>query len=155
MATWPADQRISPIRVLVVDDYKEFRELVCLILGKNQKVQVIGEASDGSEAVSKAVELKPDLILLDIDLPRLTGIEAARQIGERVSESKVIFLSAETSADLVQQALTSGAWGYVLKTNIGSDLLAAVEAVLLGRRFVSMELSGVEQVPEREAESHR
>jgi DNA-binding NarL/FixJ family response regulator len=152
MATMPADQGVSRVRVLVVDDYKEVRQLVCLILGKNQKLQVIGEASDGSEAVSKAVELKPDLIVLDIDLPRLTGIEAARQIGERVPESKIIFLSAETSADLVQQALTSGAWGYVLKTNMGSDLLAAVKAVLLGRQFVSMELSGVVQVPEREAE---
>src|ERR1035438_4506618 len=115
MATMPADQGVSPVRVLVVDDYKEFRDLVCLILGQNQKLQVIGEGSDGSEAVSKAVELKPDLIVLDIDLPRLTGIEAAQQIGERVPESKIIFLSAETSADLVQQALTSGAWGYVLK----------------------------------------
>jgi DNA-binding NarL/FixJ family response regulator len=152
MATMPADQGVSPIRVLVVDDYKEFRELVCLILGKNQMLQVIGEASDGSEAVSKAVELKPDLIVLDIDLPRLTGIEAARQIGERVPDSKLIFLSAETSADLVHQALTSGARGYVLKTNVGSDLLAAVEGVLQGRQFVSTELSGETHFPEHEAE---
>jgi DNA-binding NarL/FixJ family response regulator len=150
MATMPADQRVSPVRVLVVDDYKEFREIVCLILGKSQKLQVIGEASDGIEAMSAVVELNPDVILLDIDLPRLDGIEAARQIRELAPKSKVIFLSAESSASSVQAAMNVGAWGYVLKLNAGTELLLAVDAVLLGRKFVSTELSGAVQVPERE-----
>lgn len=117
----------------------EFRELVCVMLAKRKYLHVVGEASDGPEAVRKAVELKPDLIVLDIDLPKLNSIEAAGQIGERAPESKIIFLSAEMSDDLVQKALTSGAWGYVLKTNVGSDLLAAMESVRQGMRFVSDE----------------
>jgi DNA-binding NarL/FixJ family response regulator len=144
------DDRSDPaVRVLVVDDYKEFRELVCEMLGKRQNLHVVGEASDGKEAVSKAVELKPDLILLDIDLPRLNGIAAARQILEFVPESKIVFLSAGSSADVVRRALSVG-WGYVHKTNIGSDLLAAVDSVLLGAHFVSRDLWGDPHSPEHE-----
>jgi DNA-binding NarL/FixJ family response regulator len=83
------------------------------------------------------VELKPDLILLDIALSTLNGIEAARQIHTLAPESKMIFLSQESSADMVQEALSLGAWGYVAKVKAGSDLLPAVEAVLQGKRFVS------------------
>jgi CheY-like chemotaxis protein len=136
----------------VANDYKEFRELVCLLLGSRRDSQIVGEASDGSEAVRKAVELKPDLIVLDIDLPALNGIEAAQQIRERAPNSKIIFLSAETSADVVQEAFRSGAWGYVLKTNIGSELLAAVEAVLAGGQFASKEISGYNYVDATEAQ---
>jgi DNA-binding NarL/FixJ family response regulator len=142
LATMPADRGVSPVRVLVVDDYQEFRQLVCAILGKRQNLQVVGEASDGLEAVQKVVELKPDLILLDIDLPKLNGIDAARQILERVPDSKIIFLSGESLAGLGRDALANtGALGYVLKLNAGSELLAAVDAVLLHRQFVSKELS--------------
>jgi DNA-binding NarL/FixJ family response regulator len=97
---------------------------------------VIGEVSDGLKAVQEAVELKPDLILMDIGLPSLNGIEAARQICKLVPESKIILFSQEYSADVVQEALSLGAWGYVVKTR-GTDLLAAVDAVILGKRFVS------------------
>lgn len=89
------------------------------------------------EAIQKAEELRPDLILLDLGLPKLNGIKAARQIRELTPESKIIFLSQESSADVVQEALSFGAQGYVVKTRVGSDLLAAVEAVLEGRQFVS------------------
>jgi DNA-binding NarL/FixJ family response regulator len=82
------------------------------------------------------VELKPDLILLDIGLPTLHGFEVARQIRELVPESKIIFLSQESAADIVQEAFTVGAWGYVVKATARSDLLAAVEAVLSGKKFV-------------------
>ena len=101
------------------------------------ELQVICEASDGAEAVQKAEELKPDLILLDIGLPKLNGLEAARRIRKLAPESKILFLSQETSGDLVQEALSLGARGYVVKTNAGSELLPAVEAVLRGGRFVS------------------
>ena len=144
------DRGVTLVRILVVDDYNEFRELVCLMLGRAQHLHVVGEASDGPDAVNKAAELKPDLILLDIDLPVLNGIDAARQIREHAPASKIIFLSAESSADLVRETFALGAWGYVLKTNIGSDLLAAVESVLQGRRFISNELSGETNVPEYE-----
>jgi DNA-binding NarL/FixJ family response regulator len=102
-------------------------------------LQIVGEASDGLEAVRRAEELKPDLVVLDIALPTLNGIEAARQIRTLSPESKVIFLSQESSPDVVQEALSTGAWGYVVKARAGSDLLAAIEAVLLGNHFVSRE----------------
>jgi DNA-binding NarL/FixJ family response regulator len=126
----------------VVDDFELFRRFICSTLGKRQDLQVICEASDGPEAVQKVGELKPDLILLDIGLPTLNGIEAARKIRKLAPESKIIFVSQESSADLVQEALSLGALGYVWKTSAGSDLLAAVEAVLENRQFVSSGLSG-------------
>lgn len=133
---------MSPItvRVLVVDDHAPFRRLVCSVLGKRPGLQIIGEASDGAEALRRADELKPDLILLDIGLPILNGIEVARRIGTLAPASKIIFVSQESSGDLVQEGLDLGARGYVLKTRVASELLAAVEAVLEGRQFVSKSL---------------
>jgi DNA-binding NarL/FixJ family response regulator len=125
------------IRVLVVEDFDPFRQFICSTLEKKRELQVICEVSDGLEAVRKAGELKPDLILLDIGLPTLNGIEAARQIRKLVPEAKIIFVSQESSDDVVQEALSLGAWGYVVKARAGSELLAAVEAVLLGKQFVS------------------
>jgi len=131
----------STVRVLVVEDYEPFRRFVCSTLGKRPELQVIGEVSDGLEAVRKAEELQPDLILLDIGLPTLNGIEAARQIRKLAPESRIIFVSQESSADVVQEALGLGALGYVLKPHAGSELLAAVEAVLEDRQFISSGLS--------------
>jgi DNA-binding NarL/FixJ family response regulator len=99
------------VRILVVDDFGPIRRFVCEALGKRQHLRVVGEALDGLEAIQKAVEMKPELILLDIGLPTLNGLEAARQIRKLVPESKVIFLSQESSADVLQEALSIGAWG--------------------------------------------
>ena len=125
----------STVRFLVVDDYEPFRRLVRSILGRKPALQIVGEACDGQEAVRKAEELKPDFILLDIGLPTLNGIEAARQIRKLSPESKIIFLTQESAAEVVQEAVELGARGYVLKTQAGSGLLAAVDAVLEGRQF--------------------
>ena len=134
----------TPVRVLVVDDYEPFRRFVCSTLGRRPDLQVIGEASDGLEAIQKAEELQPDLIVLDIGLPALNGIEAARRIRKLSPESKILFVSQESCADAVQEALSLGAAGYVFKTQAGSELLAAVDAVLQGKQFVS---SGLEDQP--------
>ena len=131
------DKNLPLVRILVVDDFEPFRQFVRPILRKRLDLQVICEVSDGLEAVQKALELKPDLILLDIGLPTLNGIEAARQIRKLVPEAKIIFLSQEASTDLVQEVLGLGAWGYVVKARARSELLAAVEAVILGKQFVS------------------
>jgi DNA-binding NarL/FixJ family response regulator len=133
---------IGSVRVLVVDDFEAFRRLPCSILETMPELQVICQASDGLEAVQRAEELQPNLILLDIGLPTLNGIEAARQIRRFSPESKIIFLTLESSTDVVQEGLNLGARGYVLKTRAALDLVAAVEAVLDGRRFVSAGLSG-------------
>jgi DNA-binding NarL/FixJ family response regulator len=132
----------SSVRVLVVDDHEPFRRFVCSTLGKNPELQVIGEVSDGLEAVHKVEELQPDLIVLDIGLPTLNGIEAARRIRKLAPESKILFVSQESSADVVQEALRLGALGYVVKSHAGSELLAAVEAIRQGRQFVGTGLSG-------------
>ncbi len=128
---------MPPIRVLVVEDFVPFQDFICSTLRKKPNVQVIGKASDGQEAVERTEKLKPDLILLDIGLPTLNGIAAARQICKLAPEAKIIFVTQESSPDVAQEALSSGAQGYVLKTRAGSDLVAAVDAVLEGRQFVS------------------
>ena len=124
------------IRVLIVEDFVSFRQFISSKLATRRGLQVVCEVSDGLEAVQKAVELKPDLILLDIALPSLNGIEAARRIRKLVPESKIIFLSQESSADLVQEALSLGAQGYVVKAKAGSELLTAVETVISGKKFI-------------------
>jgi DNA-binding NarL/FixJ family response regulator len=125
---------LASIRVLVVDDYAPFREFVRLTLAERPELEVIGEASDGPEAVQKAAELKPDLILLDLGLPTMNGIEVARRFRELVPEAKIIFFSQESSADLVEEALRMGVWGYVVKARAGSQLLSTVEAVVSGKQ---------------------
>jgi DNA-binding NarL/FixJ family response regulator len=125
------------MRVLVVEDFAPFWQFIRSTLAERPEVQVIGEVADGLEAVQTAELLEPDLVLLDIGLPTLNGIEAARQIRKLVPASKIIFLSQESSSEVVQEALKLGAWGYVVKTRAASDLLAAVDAFLEGRQFVS------------------
>jgi DNA-binding NarL/FixJ family response regulator len=106
-------------------------------LGNNPNIRIICEVADGAQAVEKANELQPDLILLDIGLPSLNGIEAARQIRGLSPKSKIIFVTQETSPEVVTEALEAGASGYVVKTDAGRDLCAAVEAVLRGEQFLS------------------
>src|SRR5947199_390585 len=126
-----------PIRVLVVEDFAPFRQFILSTLASRRDLQVIGEVSDGLEAVQKAVELQPDLVLLDIGLPSLNGIEAARQIRKLLPESEIIFLTQESSAEVMQEAFSLGARSYIVKAKAGSELLTAVEAGLLGKTFVS------------------
>lgn len=128
---------MSSFRVLVVDDYVPFRQFVCSALAAKPELQIVGESSDGLEAVLKSEELQPDLILLDVGLPALNGIEAARRIRRVAPESKILFVSQESSPDIVQEALTTGALGYVVKAHAGRHLLAAVDAVLKGRHYTS------------------
>jgi len=132
----------SSIRVLVVDDYEPFRRILFSRLQKTSSLYVCWEASDGLEAVQKAEELQPDLILLDIGLPKLNGIEVARRIRKVSPGSKILFVSQESSADAVQEALGTGAQGYVVKIDAGTELLEGVKAVLLGERFVGRRFSG-------------
>lgn len=125
---------MATIRVLVVDDFEPFREVVRLKLAERPELEVIGEASDGPEAVQKAVGLKPDLILLDLGLPTMNGIEVARRFRELVPDARIIFFSQESSVDLVEEALRMGVWGYVVKAKAGSQLLPTVDAVVSGKQ---------------------
>ena len=105
---------MTSITVLVVDDYEPVRRFVCSMLEQRAEFQVIGQASDGLEAIHKAAELQPDLILLDIGLPKLNGIEVARRVRRLVPQVRILFMSQDSSSDVVQEALRSGGLGYVL-----------------------------------------
>ena len=126
---------VPAVRVLVVDDFEPFRRFVRSTLGERPDLQVIGEASDGLEAVRKAEDLKPDMMVLDIGLPALNGIEVARRIRKLLPECKILFLSQESSVDMAQGAFSLGAMGYVVKAHAGSELLDAVKAVCQGKLF--------------------
>jgi len=132
----------SSFSVLVVENYEPFLRFICSTLGKRPELRIVGGASNGLEAVQKAQQLQPGLILLDVGLPTLNGIEAARQIRKVSPDSKLLFVSQEVSSDVVQEALSLGAVGYIAKTKAGIELLAAVDAVCQGRRFVSAGLAG-------------
>jgi DNA-binding NarL/FixJ family response regulator len=125
------------VRVLLVEDFVPFRRFLRSALVKYGGLQIVGEASDGLEAVRQVEELQPDIILLDIGLPTLNGIQAARRIRNLSPRSKIIFVSAESSADIVGECLRIGGAAYVAKTRAVCDLPVAVSAVLEGRRFLS------------------
>ena len=127
-------------KILVVEDLDRFRQFVVQSLRRRAEFQLIYEASNGLEAIERAEELKPDLILLDIGLPRVNGIEAGRRIRKVSPNSKILFVSQERSADVVQEALHLGAQGYLLKADAGGELLPAVDAVLQGRQYLSRRL---------------
>jgi DNA-binding NarL/FixJ family response regulator len=147
---------MSSTRILVVDDYKQWRHQIFRFLQARPEWQVICEASDGAEAVQKAEELKPDLILLDIGLPKLNGIEAARRIRQLSPNSKILFMSTDNSPQVVQAALSTGAVGYVHKARAVSDLLPAMDAALQGKQFVSDMSKGYEFIDTPRAKSsHR
>src|ERR1700752_2419387 len=131
----------ASVRVIVVEDHEKWRHFFSTALQKQPEVQVIGEVSDGLEAVQRTAELQPDLIVLDIGLPTLNGIEAARRIREVSPASKILFISENRSPDIVKEALSTGARGYILKSDAASELMPAVKAVLEGKRFVSASLS--------------
>jgi DNA-binding NarL/FixJ family response regulator len=128
---------LASIRILITDDYTDWRRQVRLLLQARPEWQVISEASDGLEAVGKAQDLKPEIILLDIGLPKLNGIEAARQMRRVSPSSKIIFLSQNNDLDIVRAALGTGALGYVRKIDARRELLSAVDAVLRGEQFIS------------------
>lgn len=130
------------MRVLIVDDHEPWRRFASRTLLKQPELQVIREVSDGSDAVQQAQQLQPDLILLDIGLPTMDGIEASRHIREVSPTSKILFVSENRSPDIVEAALSNGAAGYVVKSDAGNELLPAIKAALEGKRFISTSLAG-------------
>jgi DNA-binding NarL/FixJ family response regulator len=130
------------ITVLLVDDLVQFRAAVSALLARKPKLQIVAEASDGIEAVQKSQQLQPDVILLDIGLPKLNGIAAARQIRDVAPQSKIIFVTQETSADIMKEAIGLGGIGYVVKAKVESELLKAIDLVLEGKQFIGSGLTG-------------
>ena len=129
------------IRILLVDDFESWRQQVSSMLKSGPELRIIAEAGDGMEAVQKAGELKPDLILMDIGLPKLDGVRAASRIRQVAPDAAIIFLTQNSDKDTVRAALQTGARGYVLKTDAGKELLTAVTGSFDRDVFVS---SGIE-----------
>ena len=132
---WHASSSMS-LRILIVDDFEKFRRYLCSVMEQDRQFEIVGQACDGMEAVQKAAELKPDLILLDVGLPKLNGVQAARQMRKVAPLAKILFISQEFSFDVVKAALRSGALGYIQKLNVARELLPGIEAVLAERYFV-------------------
>jgi DNA-binding NarL/FixJ family response regulator len=130
------------IRILVVDDHEPWRRFIFTKLREQSDLTIVGQVSDGLEAVQQAQEQQPDLVLLDIGLPSLNGIEVARRIREIAPKSKILFVTANRSPDVAEKALSTGAGGYVVKSDAGSELIPALKAVLQGKRFISASLAG-------------
>ena len=144
-------------QILVVDDFLPWQQLVSKMFESEPNLKIISFASEGFEAVQKAKELQPDVILMDISLPKLSGIEAARQIRKVAPNSKILFVSTYDSLEIVEAALDTGASGYVVKVDAGKELAKAVKAVFQGKRYVSGRLKEVTpadtedtQAPDRE-----
>jgi len=129
-------------RVLVVDDFEPWRRHVASTLGESSRWQIVGEAADGPDAIEKAAKLRPDLILLDVGLPTVNGIEAARRILAQDSNLKILFVSEHQAWEIAEAALCTGARGYICKSDSGRELSPAMDAIVEGGRFVAARFGG-------------
>jgi DNA-binding NarL/FixJ family response regulator len=130
-----------PVRILVVDDHGIVREGISALIKRQQRLDVVGLAATGEQAVIDAERLKPDLIIMDLVLPALNGIDATIRILTSLPETKVIVLSACSTSEHIYRAFHAGARGYVSKNAIGSELLGALQTVLTGQRYLSPSLN--------------
>jgi DNA-binding NarL/FixJ family response regulator len=129
------------ISVFLVDDHRILREGLALLLQSQSDIHVVGEAEDGREAVIKILAARPDIVLMDITMPELNGIEAARQIRSESPSTKIIILSVHSDSEHVFQVFQAGAQGYLLKESAGSEVVKAVREVDAGRRYLSARLA--------------
>ena len=130
---------MNRVRVLLADDHPEIRELVVRVLG--QPFEIVEIVNDGVAAVETAQQSRPDVLVLDITMPRLNGFEVATRLREMKSDVKIVFLTVHDGPDYVSAGLATGAFGYVAKARLASDLPAAMHDALAGRVFISPGLS--------------
>jgi DNA-binding NarL/FixJ family response regulator len=129
------------ITVLLADDHAVVRDGLRVMLEAEADIEVIGDAAHGREAVQRAVQLGPDVVVMDIAMPELNGIEAAREIGNLCPSSEVVILSMHSTSEHIFRALQAGARGYLLKESAGAEVVKAVRAVHAGRRYLSERIS--------------
>lgn len=134
---------MKKITILIADDHKIVRMGLKSLFAAEKDLTVVGEAEDGEQAVQKAVELKPDVIIMDLVMPRKDGVAATRELHERLTETKVIVLTTYSTSDTIAAALQAGARGAVMKSADDNDLLSAIRAVAAGETFVSTEVKGL------------
>jgi DNA-binding NarL/FixJ family response regulator len=132
----------SSFRILIADNFEPWRRYVSSTLEKDQGLEIVGVASDGLEAVQKAIELKPDLVLLSVGLPKLNGVEAAKRISEAVPGVKLLFATQIIDPDIMTEALSNGAHGYIWKIDAQRELLHAIRAIRQGEKFIGSGMKG-------------
>jgi DNA-binding NarL/FixJ family response regulator len=136
-------------RLLIADDHGLMREVMACFLEAAPDLEVVAEAEDGREAVALAVQCQPDVVLMDLSMPHMNGLEATRQIAAKAANSKILVITASRNESMLQQLLEAGAAGFVLKTGDTEELLSAVRTVLQGKRYISQGLSSREMSPGR------
>jgi DNA-binding NarL/FixJ family response regulator len=134
---------VKKLRILVADDHGLVRRGARAVLHSRRGWRVVGEAANGREAVEKAIELKPDVAIVDISMPELDGVEVARQMREAVPDTKVLVLTMHESDQMVRRAMDAGACGYLLKSDLTDSLAKAVKAVSEGKRFLTPKVSEI------------
>jgi DNA-binding NarL/FixJ family response regulator len=134
---------LGPVRILIVDDFEEWRDYVRSILTEQADLEVVGESSDGLEAIQSSEELQPDLVLLDIELPKMNGLDAARHIRRVSPGTKILFLSSYHYLDIMREALRLGA-AFVVKADAGRDLLLIVRAIIRNEPLAQYRFLGVD-----------
>jgi DNA-binding NarL/FixJ family response regulator len=134
---------VKKLRILIADDHAMARRGAHAVLHSRHGWRVVGEATNGREAVEKAIELKPDVAVVDIGMPELDGVEVTRQIREAVPNTKVLVLSMHESDRLISRALDAGACGYLLKSDLTNCLPKAVKAIAEGKRFLTPKVSEI------------
>jgi DNA-binding NarL/FixJ family response regulator len=137
---------MAKFRLLIVDDFRLWRDCVQARLEEHPKIRVVGFASDGLEALQKVEDLQPDLVLLDIGLPKLSGIETARQIRKLSPECKIVFMTSHLHPEIVRAALEAGACGYVHKEDAPTELLPSLESVIVGNQYLSRNVADLEHI---------
>ena len=132
---------MSVVRIFVVDDVEDWRRWVASML-RTEPFKIIGEAANGLEAVYRVAQMQPTVVLLDIGLPKLNGIEAGVRIRRVAPDAKILYLSQEFDPDIVRAALQLGAFGYVLKSDAARELVEAIHTVVQGKKFISSGVAG-------------
>jgi DNA-binding NarL/FixJ family response regulator len=138
---------VSAVRILIVDDSQEWRKLFSDLLRKERVFDIVGEATDGIIALLMVEKVNPTVVVLDINMPRLNGIEAAKRIRNFCPDTKIVFVSGEGDQDIVNEALRIGASGFVRKPSVWRDLVNAINAVLRGEAFISPKTCAQSNVP--------
>ena len=129
------------IRILIADDHAIVRDGLRFILEANQEIKIVAEAQDGRQAIEEALKTQPDVVIMDIAMPELNGIEAAAKIREELPKTEIVFLSIYATREYIYRALRTGAKGYLLKESASNEIVDAVHAVLQGNRYLSKKIS--------------
>lgn len=133
---------MEKIKVFLADDHKILRESLVILLSQKEDIEVIGEAGDGQEAYRKIAELKPDIAVLDISIPRLNGLDLAAKLKSEMPEVRTVILTMHKTEECVTRALCAGVRGYVLKDNALEELIECIETVYAGKTFLSQDVTG-------------